>query len=102
MSIITRQATCAQWRNSAPGPHCSGDIAQQFGRTVTALAPTRSQLIAKVRSQMITFPLLQQEVKEKSTISRHARVNRLPTNPAMPKVELTRMQNLRQYLQRLR
>ncbi len=30
-----------------PGPHRSGDIAQQFGRAVTALAPTRSNLIAK-------------------------------------------------------
>ena len=30
-----------------PGPHRSGDIAQQLSRNVTALAPTRSQLIAK-------------------------------------------------------
>ncbi len=30
-----------------PGPHRSGDIAQQLGRDVTALGPTRNQLIAK-------------------------------------------------------
>jgi hypothetical protein len=30
-----------------PGPHRSGDIADRLGRKVTALAPTRSQLIAK-------------------------------------------------------
>jgi len=30
-----------------PGPHRSGDIADQLGREVTALAPTRSQLIVK-------------------------------------------------------
>jgi hypothetical protein len=30
-----------------PGPHRSGDIAQQLNRTVTSLAPTRSQLISK-------------------------------------------------------
>jgi hypothetical protein len=30
-----------------PGPHRSGDIADQLGRGVTALAPTRGQLIAK-------------------------------------------------------
>jgi AAA ATPase-like protein len=30
-----------------PGPHRSGDIAQQLTRTVTSLAPTRSQLISK-------------------------------------------------------
>lgn len=30
-----------------PGPHRSGDIAQQLAREVTALAPTRSQLIGK-------------------------------------------------------
>ena len=30
-----------------PGPHRSGDIAQQLGRDVTALAPSRSQLISK-------------------------------------------------------
>jgi len=30
-----------------PGPHRSGDIAQQLSRTVTSLAPTRSQLISK-------------------------------------------------------
>jgi len=30
-----------------PGPHRSGDIAQQLGRVVTALGPTRNQLIAK-------------------------------------------------------
>lgn len=30
-----------------PGPHRSGDIAEQLGREVTALGPTRSQLIAK-------------------------------------------------------
>ena len=30
-----------------PGPHRSGDIAQQMGREVTALAPVRSQLIGK-------------------------------------------------------
>ncbi|MBW8073393.1 MAG: AAA family ATPase [Ferrovum sp.] len=30
-----------------PGPHRSGDIATFLGRKVTALAPTRSQLIAK-------------------------------------------------------
>jgi hypothetical protein len=30
-----------------PGPHRSGDIAASLGREVTALAPTRSQLIAK-------------------------------------------------------
>jgi hypothetical protein len=30
-----------------PGPHRSGDIAEQLGREVTSLAPTRSQLIAK-------------------------------------------------------
>jgi AAA ATPase domain len=30
-----------------PGPHRSGDIAGQLGRRVTALAPTRNQLIAK-------------------------------------------------------
>jgi len=29
------------------GPHRSGDIAEQLGRTVTGLGPTRSQLIAK-------------------------------------------------------
>ncbi len=30
-----------------PGPHRSGDIADQLGREVTSLGPTRSQLIAK-------------------------------------------------------
>lgn len=30
-----------------PGPHRSGDIAQELGRQVTSLGPTRSQLIAK-------------------------------------------------------
>ena len=30
-----------------PGPHRSGDIAQKLGRKVTAIAPIRSQLIAK-------------------------------------------------------
>lgn len=30
-----------------PGPHRSGDIANQLGREVTSLGPTRSQLIAK-------------------------------------------------------
>ena len=30
-----------------PGPHRSGDIAEQLGRSVTALGPTRSQLIVK-------------------------------------------------------
>jgi hypothetical protein len=30
-----------------PGPHRSGDIAAVLGRKVTALAPTRNQLIAK-------------------------------------------------------
>jgi AAA ATPase-like protein len=30
-----------------PGPHRSGDIAHQLGRTVTSLAPTRNQLISK-------------------------------------------------------
>jgi len=30
-----------------PGPHRSGDVAAKLGRQVTALAPTRSQLIAK-------------------------------------------------------
>jgi len=30
-----------------PGPHRSGDIAEQLGRTVTSLAPTRSALIVK-------------------------------------------------------
>ncbi len=30
-----------------PGPHRSGDIADQLGRKVTALGPTRNQLIAK-------------------------------------------------------
>ena len=30
-----------------PGPHRSGDIAEQLNREVTALGPTRSQLIAK-------------------------------------------------------
>ncbi len=30
-----------------PGPHRSGDVAQQLGRKVTSLAPMRSQLIAK-------------------------------------------------------
>lgn len=30
-----------------PGPHRSGDIADQLGRDVTSLGPTRSQLIAK-------------------------------------------------------
>lgn len=30
-----------------PGPHRSGDIADQLGRNVTALGPTRSQLIVK-------------------------------------------------------
>ncbi len=30
-----------------PGPHRSGDIADQLGREVTKLGPTRSQLIAK-------------------------------------------------------
>ena len=30
-----------------PGPHRSGDIAQKLGRKVTAMAPIRSQLIAK-------------------------------------------------------
>ena len=29
------------------GPHRSGEIAEQLGRGVTSLAPTRSQLIAK-------------------------------------------------------
>ena len=30
-----------------PGPHRSGDIAEQVGRKVTSLGPTRNQLIAK-------------------------------------------------------
>jgi hypothetical protein len=30
-----------------PGPHRSGDIAEELRRKVTALAPTRSKLIAK-------------------------------------------------------
>src|SRR5262245_20881624 len=30
-----------------PGPHRSGDIAEQLGRKVTSLAPVRSELIAK-------------------------------------------------------
>jgi hypothetical protein len=30
-----------------PGPHRSGDIAEELGRSVTALGPTRNQLIAK-------------------------------------------------------
>jgi hypothetical protein len=30
-----------------PGPHRSGDIAQQLGKKVTSLGPTRNQLIAK-------------------------------------------------------
>jgi len=30
-----------------PGPHRSGDVAETLGRKVTALAPTRNQLIAK-------------------------------------------------------
>jgi hypothetical protein len=30
-----------------PGPHRSGDIADELGRNVTALGPTRNQLIAK-------------------------------------------------------
>ena len=30
-----------------PGPHRSGDVADQLGRKVTALGPTRNQLIAK-------------------------------------------------------
>ena len=30
-----------------PGPHRSGDIAETLGRPVSALAPTRSQLIGK-------------------------------------------------------
>jgi hypothetical protein len=30
-----------------PGPHRSGDIAEELGRAVTSLGPTRSQLIAK-------------------------------------------------------
>ncbi|MFG0284952.1 MAG: ATP-binding protein [Phycisphaerales bacterium JB039] len=30
-----------------PGPHRSGDVAEQLGRAVTSLGPTRSQLIAK-------------------------------------------------------
>jgi AAA ATPase domain len=30
-----------------PGPHRSGDIAQELGREVTSLGPTRNQLIAK-------------------------------------------------------
>lgn len=30
-----------------PGPHRSGDIAEQLGRAVTSLGPTRGQLIAK-------------------------------------------------------
>ena len=29
------------------GPHRSGDIAEQLGRKVTALGPTRNQLISK-------------------------------------------------------
>jgi hypothetical protein len=30
-----------------PGPHRSGDIAEQLGRKVTALGPTRNQLVSK-------------------------------------------------------
>ncbi len=30
-----------------PGPHRSGDVAEQLGRKVTSLGPTRNQLIAK-------------------------------------------------------
>src|ERR1700680_3477415 len=30
-----------------PGPHRSGDVAQQLGRRVTSLGPTRNQLISK-------------------------------------------------------
>ena len=30
-----------------PGPHRSGDIAEELGRGVTSLGPTRNQLIAK-------------------------------------------------------
>lgn len=33
--------------NLGPGPHRSGDIADALGRKVTALGPTRNQLIAK-------------------------------------------------------
>jgi hypothetical protein len=30
-----------------PGPHRSGDIADQLGKKVTSIAPTRAQLISK-------------------------------------------------------
>jgi len=30
-----------------PGPHRSGDVADELGRKVTSLGPTRSQLISK-------------------------------------------------------
>ena len=43
--IPTQKSICGRWRNSAQGPHRSGDIANVLERTVTSLAPTRSQLI---------------------------------------------------------
>jgi hypothetical protein len=30
-----------------PGPHRSGDIAERLGKSVTSVAPVRSELIAK-------------------------------------------------------
>lgn len=31
----------------SPGPHRSGDVAEQLGRVVTSLGPTRNKLISK-------------------------------------------------------
>lgn len=38
---------CRAMAELGPGPHRSGDIAEQLGRKVTALGPTRNQLISK-------------------------------------------------------
>ncbi len=44
---VEKKIIYARWQNSAPDPHRSGDIAGVLGRDSTALAPTRSNLIAK-------------------------------------------------------
>ena len=43
----TEQSYLSAMASLGPGPHRSGDIAQQLGRQVTAAAPTRNRLIAK-------------------------------------------------------
>ena len=43
----TEQSYLSAMASLGPGPHRSRDVAQQLGRKVTAVAPTRNRLIAK-------------------------------------------------------